>query len=539
MRLLFLVSAVFLGACTQSSNMDVAPDAPAQTQYLTVLHTNDHHGRFWPNAQGEYGMAARATLLTQLRAQAQERNDAVILLSGGDINTGIPESDLQQAEPDFKAMSMLGYDAMAIGNHEFDNPLPVLAKQQKWANFPLLSANILNKDDGKHAYQPYVMLNKQGLKIAVLGLTTTDTAKIANPDFIGAFDFIDPTKATNAILADLQRQQADVIIAVTHMGHYTNAGHGINAPGDVTLARRLAPGAIDMIVGGHSQEPVCMHDTNVAVADYRPGMACQPDKQNGIWIMQAHEWGKYVGEARFAIEGEQVTLLNYQLHPVNLKDKQEQWVGNYIEPDQNMVNFLAPYQAKGQSKLSVTLGSTQVRLEGDRNKVRFMPTNLAQVITEAQKQHVKADFAVISGGGIRDSIVAGEINYKDILRVHPFKNRIGYIDFSGQDALAYIRKIAAYPADSGAYAHFNNVTAICDGATLKSVRINGEPIKADKTYRMSINSYNAAGGDGYPRLNNDPRFVDSGDADASVLSAYVQQHSPLDTIEVPAAFTCR
>ncbi|MBS3797758.1 bifunctional UDP-sugar hydrolase/5'-nucleotidase UshA [Pseudoalteromonas sp. BDTF-M6] len=539
MRLLFLFSAFLLGACTQSGNMDAAPKAPTNTQYLTVLHTNDHHGRFWPNAQGEYGMAARATLLTELRTKANARNDAVILLSGGDINTGIPESDLQQAEPDFKAMSMLGYDAMAIGNHEFDNPLSALEKQQKWADFPLLSANILNKADGDHAYQPYVVLNKQGLKIAVLGLTTTDTAKIANPDFIGAFDFIDPAAATKAILTDMQRQHADVIIAVTHMGHYTNAEHGINAPGDVTLARQLAPGAIDMIIGGHSQEPVCMQESNVAVADYRPGMPCRPDQQNGIWIMQAHEWGKYVGEARFAIDGEQVTLLSYQLHPVNLKDEQDQWVGSYIEPDKNMVNFLTPYQAKGQKKLSVTLGHSDVRLEGDRNKVRFMPTNLAQLITEAQKRHVNADFAVISGGGIRDSIAAGEINYKDILRVHPFKNRIGYIDFNGQEALAYISKVAAYPADSGAYAHFNNVSAVCEQGKLTSVRINGQAIEADKTYRMSINSYNAAGGDGYPRLNNDPRFVDSGDADASILSAYVQQHSPLDAIKVPAALTCR
>ncbi|WP_462159852.1 bifunctional UDP-sugar hydrolase/5'-nucleotidase UshA [Pseudoalteromonas sp. GB56] len=539
MRLLLLLSTVILSACSHNSVTSNTTTEAQPTQYLTVLHTNDHHGRFWPNDKGEYGMAARATLLKNLRLQAASRNDAVILLSGGDINTGIPESDLQQAEPDFKGMSMLGYDAMAIGNHEFDNPLAVLEKQRQWANFPLLSANIKRKSTGEHAYQPYVFINRNNLNIAVLGLTTTDTAKIANPDFIADFDFIDPTEATTEILREIERKRPDVIIAVTHMGHYSDAKHGINAPGDVTLARQLPKGAIDMIIGGHSQEPVCMSDVNVNNDAYKPTMQCQPDQQNDVWIMQAHEWGKYVGEARFAIQGETVKLVSYTLHPVNLKDETGQWATDFISPDEKMHAFLAPYQAKGQKRLSVTLGHTDIRLEGDRKKVRFMQTNLGQLITTAQKQHVNADFGIISGGGIRDSIAAGDINYKDILRVHPFKNRIGFIDFTGKEALAYVKKVATYPADSGAYTHFNGVSAICQQGQLTNIRINGKALEPTQTYRMSINSYNAAGGDGFPRLNTDPRFVDTGDSDASVLSAYVKEHSPIGDIKVPNPVTCQ
>ncbi|MEO2280041.1 bifunctional UDP-sugar hydrolase/5'-nucleotidase UshA [Pseudoalteromonas pernae] len=539
MRLLLLLSAVLLSACSHNAATTNNTTQEQPVQYLTVLHTNDHHGRFWPNDKGEYGMAARATLLKELRLQAANRNDAVLLLSGGDINTGIPESDLQQAEPDFKGMSMLGYDAMAIGNHEFDNPLAVLEKQRQWANFPLLSANIKRKSTGEHAYQPYVFINKNNLNIAVLGLTTTDTAKIANPDFIADFDFIDPTEATTEVLREIERNRPDVIIAVTHMGHYSDAKHGINAPGDVTLARQLPKGAIDMIIGGHSQEPVCMSGVNVNNDAYKPTMQCQPDQQNDVWIMQAHEWGKYVGEARFAIQDEQVTMVSYKLHPVNLKDETGQWSTDFISPDEKMQAFLAPYQAKGQKKLSVTLGNTEIRLEGDRKKVRFMQTNLGQLITTAQKQHVNADFGIISGGGIRDSIAAGDINYKDILRVHPFKNRIGYIDFTGKETLAYVKKVAQYPVDSGAYTHFNGVSAMCEQGKLTNIRINGAAVQPNQTYRMSINSYNAAGGDGFPRLNTDPRFVDTGDSDASVLSAYVKEHSPIGNIKVPKPVTCQ
>lgn len=89
-------------------------------------------------------------------------------------------------------MSKIGYDAMALGNHEFDNPLDVLFKQQEWATFPMLSANIYSKETGKRMFQPYAMFNKQGIKIAVIGLTTEDTAKLGNPEYIGQVDFRDP-----------------------------------------------------------------------------------------------------------------------------------------------------------------------------------------------------------------------------------------------------------------------------------------------------------------------------------------------------------
>ncbi|NCO47395.1 MAG: bifunctional UDP-sugar hydrolase/5'-nucleotidase, partial [Vibrio sp.] len=133
------------------------------TYKLTVLHTNDHHGRFWQNKYGEYGMAARKTLIDDLRSDIEAEGGSVLLLSGGDINTGVPESDLQDAEPDFKGMSKIGYDAMALGNHEFDNPLEVLFKQKEWANFPMLSANIYDKATGKRLFQAYQMFDKQGV----------------------------------------------------------------------------------------------------------------------------------------------------------------------------------------------------------------------------------------------------------------------------------------------------------------------------------------------------------------------------------------
>ena len=110
---------------------------------LTLLHTNDHHGHYIQDPkQKVFGMAARKTFVDQLRKEAKEKGGHILVLSGGDINTGTPESDFFDAEPDFKAMNMIGYDAMALGNHEFDNPFEVILKQQSWAKFSFLAANI-------------------------------------------------------------------------------------------------------------------------------------------------------------------------------------------------------------------------------------------------------------------------------------------------------------------------------------------------------------------------------------------------------------
>jgi 5'-nucleotidase/UDP-sugar diphosphatase len=97
-----------------------APPAARPPLQLTILHTNDHHGRFWTNADGEGGLAARKTVIDRVRAEVAAAGGQVLLLDGGDVNTGVPESDLLDAEPDFKGMALLGYDAMAVGNHEFD-----------------------------------------------------------------------------------------------------------------------------------------------------------------------------------------------------------------------------------------------------------------------------------------------------------------------------------------------------------------------------------------------------------------------------------
>ncbi|MGF1683650.1 bifunctional UDP-sugar hydrolase/5'-nucleotidase UshA [Photobacterium minamisatsumaniensis] len=526
-----------LVGCANQSEISQPSWQADETYKLTILHTNDHHGRFWQNQYGEYGMAARKTLLDQIRTEVAAQGGTTLLLSGGDINTGVPESDLQDAEPDFKGMNMLGYDAMALGNHEFDNPLEVLRKQEEWAEFPMLSANIYDKESGERLFQPYQIFEQQGIKIAVIGLTTEDTSKIGNPEYIGGVDFRDPKAEAKKLIAELEAtENPDVIIAATHMGHYENGNRGVNAPGDVALARYMDEGDLDMIVGGHSQEPVCMEGPNMYNKNFNPGDECQPDQQNGTWIVQAHEWGKYVGRADFEFQNGELQMVSYDLIPVNLKkkvkladgSKQRVFIQDEIVENADVKAFLKPYQERGQDQLNIKIAESNGKLEGDRNVVRYQQTNLGRLIAASHMQRAQADFAVMNSGGVRDSIAAGNITYKDVLTVQPFGNIITYTDMSGSEVMDYLNVVATKPIDSGAYAQFYGISMTVANNQVSNVSIGGKPLNLNGTYRFTVPSFNAAGGDGYPKISNHSGHVNTGFVDAEVLKEFLQANSPID-----------
>ncbi|UTH72906.1 bifunctional UDP-sugar hydrolase/5'-nucleotidase UshA [Chromobacterium sp. IIBBL 290-4] len=523
-----LLMAGMLSACaTQPGKGAYLSD---KTYKITILHTNDHHGRFWPNSDGEYGLAAQKTVVDKVRAEVKAEGGYSLLLSGGDVNTGVPESDLQDAEPDFRGMDRIGYDAMAVGNHEFDKPVPVLMKQRQWISFPMLSANIYQ--DGRRMFDPYTIFNLGGVKVAVLGLTTDDTAKMVNPAQIKGIEFRSPIAEAGKLVPEL-RDKADIVIAATHMGHYTDGNHGVNAPGDVEMARAVK--GLDLIVGGHSQNPVCMKAENVRDDAYVPGAPCAPDRQNGAWIVQAHEWGKYVGRADFEFNNGKLKLVKYQLIPVNLKKTVKTADGKtekvpyteLIPEDGKLRSFLKGYQDRGQAELGVKVGELSAKLEGDRSVVRSQPTGLGVFVGEAMMAKAKADFAVINSGGIRDSLPAGVLSYKDVLKVFPFGSTLVYVDMKGDEALDYLKAAARMTPGAGAFAQFAGVKLRIEKGELKEALVGGKAINPAKTYRVAINSFMAAGGDGYPKMNQHPGFVNTGFVDAEMLKDYVAKQSPV------------
>ncbi|MEZ8821697.1 MULTISPECIES: bifunctional UDP-sugar hydrolase/5'-nucleotidase UshA [Vibrio] len=525
--LVLSIGVAMVGCGSDSDDIAVTCDTAASCTKFTVLHTNDNHGRFWENSKGEYGMAARKTLIDSIRAEVTQNGGETILLSGGDINTGVPESDMQDAIPDFVGMNLLGYDAMALGNHEFDNTLDVLEMQSELADFPMLAANIYIKDGDtvtdERLFSPYKVFTINGLKIAVIGLTTKDTAKLVNPDNVATIHFADPQVEIKKAIKEIEANETvDLIFATTHMGHYADGQHGSEAPGDVLLARSLEEGQLDAIIGGHSQNPVCMEGNEYA--DFNPGDDCKPDQQNGTYIMQAHEWGKYVGRADFEFYDGKLHLAKYDLVPVNLKEKDEngdyQFIQSEIKPDAAVKATLYPYQQQGQDLLDVIISKTDAKLEGDRDVVRSEQTNLGHLLGEAYRTYelVNADFGVMNSGGVRDSIAAGDIAYRDVLTVQPFGNFVTKATMTGAEVKAYLDVVATKTAGSGAYAQLDNIslTVDCDLSDVTIRDINGKGFDLADTYTFSVISFSAAGGDDYPVIDVESTQL----TDASVLREF-------------------
>jgi 5'-nucleotidase/UDP-sugar diphosphatase len=474
-----------------------------KTYKLTILHTNDHHGHFWPNKEGELGLAARATLIKELRDQVKKDGGHVLLVDAGDVNTGTPQSDMLDAEPDFKGMAELGYDVMALGNHEFDNSLQTIFKQRKWAGFPFISANIYYKNSARRVFPSHIVKEVDDLKVTIMGLTTEDTPIKSNPLYSKDLRFVPVVEEAKKVVPYL-RKNTDVLIAVTHAGHYPDENRGSNAPGDVAIARAV-PG-IDLIVGGHTQIPLF-----------------EPDVQNGTLIVQAYEWGKYVGKVDLEILDGKVSLKGYKLIPVNLKSSPVK-----IAQDTNMEQFLRPFKERGDASLATEIGSTEVDLIGDRDVVRVSETNLGNLVAEAYRAKFEADFGISNSGGVRATITSGKITLEDIMMVLPFGNEVGTAEMTGEEIVKYfttvVHTLAPKPGETspgGAFPQLSGIemTANRELKTITDVKIGGAPIEANKVYKLAIPKFMGAdGGDGFPKLSTFKAF---GFIDANIVSDFI------------------
>lgn len=494
MKSVLLLTTLLIVSCSHTPPKE-------QGVKLTILHTNDHHGRFWSNKDGEYGLAARATLIQQIREQVKKDGGEVLLLDAGDVNTGVPQSDLLDAEPDFRGMSAIGYDVMAVGNHEFDNTLPIIRKQQKeWAQFPFVSANIYDQK-GKRVFPSHITKEIGGKKVVIFGLTTEDTPKKSNPKNTAGLKFRPAVEEAKELVPQL-KPQADVLIAVTHTGHYPDEKHGADAPGDVTIARQAT--GIDVIVGGHTQKPLF-----------------EPDIQNGTIIVQAYEWGKYVGKIDLEITDKKVKLLGYKLIPVNLKDSKEK-----IAPDEKIQALLKPFKDRGDKSILKVIGSTDKEFVGARDLVRSKEAPIGNLVARALKDKFKADIGIMNAGGIRDSLYPGKITIESVMTVLPFAGEIVTAELSGDELKKYLETVILnLTPGSGSFPHISGVNVTINQVERKitSLKVNGKDLNPARKYLIALPAFIADGGDKYPAVTN----TKYGYVDADVLKEYIQKKKKL------------
>jgi len=505
---------VFAFVATLTLSISAWSYSPGKTYRITVLHTNDHHGAFWKNGNNEYGMAARATLVEKIRREVKSENGFVLLLDGGDVNTGTPESEMSDAEPDFRGMSFMKYDAMAVGNHEFDKPFSILLKQQKeWANFPFLSANIYVKKTGKRMFDPYKNLVLGDLKVTLLGLTTEQTPDQSIRFPHDELEVKAAVEEAGKIVPQL-RGSTDILIAITHIGHYPNENHGSRTPGDVTLAREV--NGIDLIVGGHTQLPLF-----------------NTDFQNGTHIVQAGEWGKHLGRVDLEFKNGKVTLVKYQLIPINLKENSGDKESETIEESSLLLDILKPFKKSAEGITSEVVGKLDGKFDGHRSVIRVKETNLGNFVTYLMAENTGADIALNNSGVIRSGFEPGVITYGDILTVHPIAFGLKYatLELTGRELFNYLSDVSI--KTSGAFPQYYGIKVYIKNDKLFKVEIrkrgeaNFTQLNFDQKYKLAIQDFIAGGGDGYPVINQHPTYITTEIVDAEATKAYFKKHSPV------------
>ncbi len=430
---------------------------------LVVLHTNDLHGQLEPlppspvspvlRGKPVGGYAHIATMVRRVRRECEERKATFLLTDGGDLYQGTPIGNESKGESVIEAMNTLPYDAVAVGNHEFDFGLANVQRLVERARFPFLAANMAAKRGALAKVRPYVLLSppRAPCRIALIGLITTTTPDITTRGLGDLVAFSDPLPVVRALL---QEVEADLVFLVTHLGRDE----------DRALAAAL-PG-IDLILGGHSHTPIC-------------------EKVNGTLIVQTHSRGMSLGRADLRVDrdGWKVLGAEGQLLPVD---------PTATTPDPQVADVIARYGKELNERLGRVVGTLAAPLRRAGGLGSSSAGNwMADVIRAAGK----GEIGITNKGGIRCDLEPGAITAGDIYRLMPFENDIVSMDLTG----GQIRALLARHLENGGYPalEWSGLHVEYTGTRLGSVEACGEPLDDARSYRVATNSFLAAGGDGF------------------------------------------
>ena len=486
------------------SKADFANDN--KDRLLTVIFTNDSHGMAWkfdePNNPGIGGLAAQKTLVDEIRAEVQGKGGNILVLSAGDITLGDPRSNICENIPMIEGMNLIGYDAMTIGNHEFDFGFAAFRKMQETAKFPFLSANMYEEGGETAAGKGYIEKNfDDGLKVAVLGLTTRETESISGQGLKGNLTMTDPVETAKTWVPILKKKN-DVIIVLSHLGFYDTDKSFDGYEGDNYLAKAV-PG-IDLIVGGHTQRHLE-----------------SPVKINGTHIVQTEGLGKWVGRIDFYFQGKKIVKTDYRLYPINLKVKKGkgyEFVKPEIKENKAMLDMLNGQKCEFPTK---QIGKIDRDLIGG-NPAREKEVELGDIITDIMREKTGAEIAFINSGSIRQGLKKGAVTEKDLYSIFPFQDTVYTAELTG----AEIREVLDFFSEKGAgVAGFLQVSGIkmtiYKGAAL-DIKLAGKDIDLKKKYKVAFNSFIANGGDGYTMLKNVKSKKDTAYLVASILVDYMK-----------------
>lgn len=499
--------------------------AGPEVYQLRIIHTNDHHARIEPVTGGtpaapvHGGISRRKTLIDAIRAEGGNQ----ILLDAGDVFQGTLWFNQYLGAADLEFYNALGYEAMTIGNHEFDKGQQPLADFIKGATFPVLSANIAIAADVAAPiaglFKPWIIKEVGGEKIGIFGLTPIDTAELASPG--PGVMFTPYAEAASRAVAELKAAGATKIIGLTHIG--------IQA--DRELASQVD--GIQVIIGGHSHTPMGpMLNPAVESRPYPEVIASPSGKP--VVMATDWEWGRWLGDLTIGFDANGDVTSVVAGRPTEVLPT--------IEPDPGFEARIDVLKQPLTALRDKVVGQAAVLLNGARADVRSKETNLGNLISDAMLTKTTANgaqIALMNGGSIRASIDAGEVTQGELLDVQPFGNTITLVTLTG-DQLKQALENGVSQVESGA-GRFSQVAGMrysFDPAAPAGSRITGIQIGDGSggftaydpagSYRVVTNNFLLNGGDGYTALTAGTNKLDTGLLDVDVTTEYIQANSPVN-----------
>ncbi|SMH34308.1 bifunctional UDP-sugar hydrolase/5'-nucleotidase [Maritimibacter sp. HL-12] len=488
---------------------------------LTILHTNDLHSRIEPiskydstcpeedNEAGEcFGGYARVkTAVDAARAALEGSN--VVLMDAGDQYQGSLMYTTHKGAVEAEMMGRVGYEVMAVGNHEFDDGPEGLLKLIDGVDFPVISGNVDVSQSNILAdkVQNHAVMEIGGERIGVISALATDTAETSSPGPNVIFqDVIDSLKAD---VAALEREGVNKIIALTHIGFVH----------DLEIAEQV-PG-IDVVVGGHSHT---LMSNSVEGAEPYPTMV------GDVPVVQAYAYSKYLGQLTVTFDdaGEVIAA---EGEPLLL----DAAVAEDAEIKARVAELVAPIDEMRKE----VVAETAEPIDGERDSCRAMECQMGTLVADAMLERVAdqgIQIAIQNGGGLRASIDAGPVTMGEVLTVLPFQNTLSTFYVSGQTVIDALENgVSQLEEGAGRFPQVAGLKFAFDAAAEPGARISDvmvadgmdwKPIDPEASYGLVSNNYVRNGGDGYRMFVDADEVYDFGPDLADVLAEYLAERSP-------------
>ncbi|HEV8118432.1 MAG TPA: bifunctional UDP-sugar hydrolase/5'-nucleotidase [Thermoanaerobaculia bacterium] len=501
-RIFALVLAIGAGLATAAARA-----AEPRPRDVTILYTTDFHSAFdpipayWLPGSPKLGGAAQlAAMVNDIR----KREETVFLFDAGDMFTGML-SNLTRGEALMEMMLTMGYDAMAIGNHEFDYGGENFIRQMNRVPFPVLAANVFYKGTNRYYSRPYTFLERNGVRLLVIGIIGQDARSVALPSGITDLDFTDPIPAVRAIVKEL-RPKADLVVVLAHQGktgpQQTDAEARPEVQRDFDEDIRLCGEVegIDVFVGGHAHR-------GIETPYVHP--------KTGTLIVQTYGYGTRLGYLKLRMEGAKVVSHQGELLKV--------W-SDRIVPDPAVAAKIEAYRRETAPAIGQVVGRSKTRLVRDYNR----ESTLGSFVADVMREEAGAEVAFENAGGLRADLPEGPVTNGNVLDTLPFLNTLVTCEMTG----AQIREVLeqGLTLERGLI-QVSGLTASYDlrkpaGRRLVSVTIGGKKLDPARMYRVATNSFLAQGGDLYETFLR-AKQTDSGRSLSDVVIGYFRKTDPV------------